>query len=55
MAEHQLDIVQESIDPVVPSDDAHLRHPDDESGKGGGVVVDQLEDVHPSVGAHDQS
>lgn len=55
VTKHEFDIVEEAVDAVVPSDDANFSHADDECRKGGSVVVDQLQYVHSTVGAHDES
>ncbi len=54
-ADHRLDVVQEPIDAVMPWNDAHFRHSDDQGGKRGRVGVNQLQDVHSAARAHHQS
>lgn len=55
MTEHEFDVVEEAIDPVVPRDDEQLHQANDKSRKRGGVAVDQLQDVHTGASAHEQA
>ena len=55
VTEHEFDVVEEAIDPVVPRDDEQLHQTDDQRRERGGVAVDQLQDVHTGASAHKQA
>merc|ERR1719317_661243 len=52
--QHELHVLQEPVSPIDPRHDGHLGAAEDEGRVGGRVVVHQLQDVHPTLGNHEQ-
>ena len=52
--QHELHVLQEPVSPVDPCHDGHLGAAEDEGRVCGRVVVHQLQDVHPTLGNHEQ-
>ena len=55
MAEHHFDVIEESIDAIMPRNNADFSHSDDQGGESSGISVNQLQDVHATVSAHNKS
>jgi hypothetical protein len=42
MTEHVSDVIEKSINAIVPSDHANFRHSDDQRGESSGISINQL-------------